>query len=100
MICFISEGIPWDATEKQIRGDFGECGEIEDLAMPNKTVFITYKTKAGADKALEYDGDQYGKGTLQASKGCALWRGTSIHHNSSSGWMALCYVVISSLVAS
>ena len=34
--------------------------------MPSKAVFITYKTKAGADKALEYDGDQYGKGTLQA----------------------------------
>ncbi len=34
--------------------------------MPTKMVFITYKTKAGADKALAYDGDQYGKNTLQA----------------------------------
>ena len=63
---FQSPGIPWDATEKQIRNDFGECGEIEELAMPSKAVFITFKSKAGADKALEYDGDQYGKGTLQA----------------------------------
>ncbi len=33
---FSKPGIPWDATEKQIRNDFGEgeCGEIEAETQP------------------------------------------------------------------
>lgn len=109
-------GIPWDATEKQIRNDFGEgeCGEIEapetqpeqrgrcahmwrqkiskrhwirkkELVMPTKMVFITYKTKAGADKALAYDGDQYGKNTLQALPRLIFpgWIGYHLTHQTS-----------------
>lgn len=62
----VAAGLKWDVTEKQLRTDFGECGEIEELTMPAKMAFITFKTKKGADKALEYDGDDYGGNTLQA----------------------------------
>ena len=65
--------------------------------MPSKAVFITFKSKAGADKALEYDGDQYGKGTLQASKserfriqnGSERFRYVQIHYGSTTSMTSM-----------
>lgn len=62
----------WKMCTHKIRPKFVQRSQKDigiakkELVMPTKMVFITYKTKAGADKALAYDGDQYGKNTLQA----------------------------------
>merc|ERR1711879_571550 len=51
--------------------DFSECGEIQNLVMPETTdgrpggfAFITYKSKEGVLAALEYNGEEYGGRTL------------------------------------
>merc|ERR1719222_1085578 len=67
-------GIPWSVTEEGFKKDFLECGEIERLNMlkneegkPKGIAFITFKTKAGVEAALKYDGDDYGGRTLKVN---------------------------------
>jgi len=68
-------GLPFQATEAILRKDFGECGEIESFAMPMNEegrprgiAFIGYKTQEGLDKALAFEGTEYGGRTLNVSK--------------------------------
>merc|ERR1712037_143552 len=68
-------GIPWSTDEATVRADFEECGPIEDFALPKDDqgrikgiAFITYKTKAGLEAALKFDGDDYGGRTLKVNK--------------------------------
>lgn len=68
-------GIPFSADEAMLRKDFGECGEIEKLTLPMNDegrpkgiVFIKYKTKAGVEAALKFDGDTYGGRTLKVNR--------------------------------
>merc|ERR1712187_869821 len=67
-------GIPWSVTEENFKKDFTECGEIEKLnfllneeGKPKGIAFITFKSKAGVDAALKYDGDDYGGRTLKVN---------------------------------
>merc|ERR1712228_399758 len=67
-------GIPWSVTEEIFKKDFLECGEIEKLnflkneeGKPKGIAFITFKTKAGVDAALKFDGDEYGGRTLKVN---------------------------------
>merc|ERR1711920_763055 len=67
-------GIPWSTDEATVRADFEECGPIEDFALPEDDqgrikgiAFITYKTKAGVEKALKFDGDDYGGRRLKVN---------------------------------
>jgi len=67
-------GIPWSVTEETFKKDFLECGEIEKLnfllndeGKPKGIAFITFKTKAGVDAALKFDGDDYGGRTLKVN---------------------------------
>lgn len=68
-------GLPFKATESILRKDFGECGEIESFTMPlneegrpRGIAFIGYKTQEGVDKALAFEGTEYGGRTLHVSK--------------------------------
>jgi len=68
-------GLPYSATEEQIKKDFGECGEITDFHMPKNEegqprgiAFITFATQEGLDAALKYDGDDYGGRMLKVNK--------------------------------
>merc|ERR1711937_808120 len=67
-------GIPFSATEDVLRKDFSECGEIEkmnvpmnDEGKPRGIAFITFKSKAGVEAALKFDGDEYGGRTLKVN---------------------------------
>merc|ERR1712032_150326 len=67
-------GIPWSCSEETLKKDFSECGEIVKLNMPMNEegkpkgiAFITYKTKAGVEGALKFDGDDYGGRTLKVN---------------------------------
>jgi len=67
-------GLPFSCTEDVVRKDFSECGEIEKLNMPMNDegrprgiAFIKYKTKAGVEAALKFDGDDYGGRTLKVN---------------------------------
>lgn len=59
-------GLPFTVTEEAFRKDFAKCGEIEKLSFPKHEdgtpkgiSFITYKTQAGVDAALKFDGTEY-----------------------------------------
>eukprot|EP00928_Gymnodinium_smaydae_P017837 TRINITY_DN1680_c0_g1_i4.p2 TRINITY_DN1680_c0_g1~~TRINITY_DN1680_c0_g1_i4.p2 ORF type:complete len:321 (-),score=138.70 TRINITY_DN1680_c0_g1_i4:209-1171(-) len=67
-------GLPFACTEDQLRKDFSECGEIEELRMLKQDdgsckgiAFITFKTQEGVDAALKYDGDDYGGRRLKVN---------------------------------
>jgi len=65
-------GVPFRCDEATLRHDFEtECGEIERMSMPlgddgrpRGSAFITFKTRAGVDNALRYDGEEYGSRRL------------------------------------
>merc|ERR1712072_1583861 len=68
-------GLPFSVEESAFRKDFEECGEIESLRMPlneegkpRGIAFITYKTQEGVDKALAFDGTDYGGRSLKVNK--------------------------------
>merc|ERR1712085_208904 len=68
-------GLPFQATEAVLRKDFGECGEIEAFKMPMNQegkpkgiAWVTYKTQEACDKAMVFDGTDYGGRTLQVNK--------------------------------
>lgn len=67
-------GIPFSVEEETLREDFGVCGEIDQLVCLKDDrdrfkgiAFITFKTKAGVEAALKYDGDDYGGRTLKVA---------------------------------
>merc|ERR1712187_349510 len=56
--------IPWSKEEEDaIRKHFGKCGEIAEMDLPNKLAFITFKSAAAVEKALELDGKKFGGGS-------------------------------------
>eukprot|EP00928_Gymnodinium_smaydae_P050341 TRINITY_DN338_c1_g1_i1.p1 TRINITY_DN338_c1_g1~~TRINITY_DN338_c1_g1_i1.p1 ORF type:complete len:403 (-),score=129.29 TRINITY_DN338_c1_g1_i1:319-1527(-) len=71
-------GIPFGTDEATLRADFEECGEIDELTCLKNDdgrdkgiAFITFKTKAGVEEALKYDGEDYGGRTLKVSMATA-----------------------------
>merc|ERR1711937_407509 len=68
-------GLPFETEETTLRKDFAECGEIESFRMPlneegkaRGIAFITYKNKEAVDKALAFDGTDYGGRFLKVNK--------------------------------
>merc|ERR1711879_288512 len=58
--------IPWSAEEKQsLRKHFEGCGEIAQMDLPNKLAFVTFKSSAALEKALQFDGKPFNGGTLK-----------------------------------
>eukprot|EP00930_Biecheleria_cincta_P018571 TRINITY_DN14416_c0_g1_i1.p1 TRINITY_DN14416_c0_g1~~TRINITY_DN14416_c0_g1_i1.p1 ORF type:complete len:478 (+),score=125.70 TRINITY_DN14416_c0_g1_i1:58-1491(+) len=63
------------ATEAQLREDFGECGELESVRMVKDkdtgyfkgAAFVVFKTQSGAKRALEWNGHDYYGRTLTVS---------------------------------
>lgn len=62
-------GLPWAATEKEIRDFFKACGKISVCELPlgddgraSGTAFVTFPSKSEYNKAIELDG-QYWPGT-------------------------------------
>eukprot|EP00927_Polykrikos_kofoidii_P021126 TRINITY_DN20105_c2_g2_i1.p1 TRINITY_DN20105_c2_g2~~TRINITY_DN20105_c2_g2_i1.p1 ORF type:complete len:550 (-),score=144.79 TRINITY_DN20105_c2_g2_i1:89-1738(-) len=68
--------LPWEATEKIIRRDFRECGEVLDVRMLKDRqtdefrgiAFITFADEAGRKAALKFDGDDYGGRKLRVNE--------------------------------
>merc|ERR1719311_483021 len=68
-------GLPFETEEATLKKDFAECGEIESFRMPlneegkaRGIAFITYKNKEAVDKALAFDGTDYGGRFLKVNK--------------------------------
>jgi len=68
-------GLPWAIAEETVRRDFEECGPIERFDMPlnsegrpSGNAYVYYKTEAGVEKALEYDGTEYSGRTLKVKR--------------------------------
>jgi len=68
-------GLPGEADEATVRQHFGECGEIASFLMPLSArncskgiAYITYKTPEGVDKALVFDGTEYGGRKILVTK--------------------------------
>lgn len=64
-------GLPFSTTEEALKKDFLECGEIERFSMPlndegnaRGIAFIAYKDKESVDKALKFNGTDYGGRSL------------------------------------
>jgi len=60
-------GLPYTVDEETLRKDFEECGEIERLRLPLNEegtpkgfAFIEYKSKEAVEKAVKFDGTDYG----------------------------------------
>lgn len=71
--------VPWEADEKTLRKDFGECGEISKLKMLKDgkgsfkgSLWITYAGEAGVAAALEYGGTDYCGRTLIVRRADAM----------------------------
>ena len=63
------KGLPWVATEKEVRDFFKACGKISSVELPmgedgrsSGTAFVIFAERSELDKALELDG-QYWPGT-------------------------------------
>jgi len=62
--------------EALLRRDFSECGELADVYVPTDKAtgggkgfaFITFRTSAGMEAALEYDGTDYGGKTIKVKR--------------------------------
>ncbi|CAE8644107.1 unnamed protein product, partial [Polarella glacialis] len=69
-------GIAWTVDEKQLKKYFAKCGEVADLhlLMDKETrsskgiAFVTMANKAGYDKAIAFDGEEYAGRKLKVSK--------------------------------
>jgi len=65
-------GLPWTATEEQVKKDFEDCGEVvefrfpldRDTQQPKGIAFIVYATAEGVKKALEFNETEYGGRTI------------------------------------
>ena len=58
-------GISWGSSEEQLRNDFGKCGQIDEVTLPDKIACITFKTSAATEKALQFNGNDYKGNTLK-----------------------------------
>lgn len=65
-------GLPFETTEAILRRDFSECGEIVALRMVKNdegqckgVAFVEYKDNASCEKALKFDGTDYGSRVLK-----------------------------------
>merc|ERR1711937_433703 len=68
-------GLPFSTTEDVLRKDFAECGEIVAFRMPlndegnaRGIAFIEYADNESVEKALKFNGDDYGGRTLSVRK--------------------------------
>ncbi|CAE8611242.1 unnamed protein product [Polarella glacialis] len=69
-------GIAWTVDEKQLKKDFAKCGEVADLhlLMDKETksskgiAFFTMANKAGYDKAIAFNGEEYAGRKLKVSR--------------------------------
>merc|ERR1712232_1426524 len=68
-------GIPHSSSEEAVQKDFAECGEIERFSMPKNEeggikgiAFICYKNAEAVEKALAFNGTDYGGRTLSVRK--------------------------------
>lgn len=68
-------GLPFTATEDQLKKHFGECGEVETFRLPlneegnpRGICFVKYTAEAGVDAALKFDNTEYGGRTINVSK--------------------------------
>merc|ERR1712135_128747 len=80
-------GLPFSIEEDVLRKDFEECGPVTEIKLLKDAetgrsrgiAFITFATKEGVKKALEFDGDDYGgrniKVNLATSKGDGKGKG-------------------------
>ncbi|CAK0874143.1 unnamed protein product [Prorocentrum cordatum] len=71
--------VPWEADEKTLRKDFGECGEISKLKMIKDgkrsfkgSLWITYASEEGVGAALAYSGTDYCGRTLVVRRADAM----------------------------
>merc|ERR1712194_782682 len=69
------KNMPFEIDEETLRRDFIECGEIDRLHMPMKAkekcmgfAWVTFKTKEAVEKALIFNGDDYGGRKLVVEK--------------------------------
>eukprot|EP00440_Ansanella_granifera_P026849 gb/GFBE01029155.1/.p1 GENE.gb/GFBE01029155.1/~~gb/GFBE01029155.1/.p1 ORF type:complete len:163 (+),score=37.78 gb/GFBE01029155.1/:1-489(+) len=67
--------LPDNTTERHMKRDFRDCGEIESIRLLKDrsgqfkgAAFIVFKTVAGAEKAFDWNGKQYGKRTIKVTK--------------------------------
>jgi len=74
-------GLPFSVEEETVRKDFSDCGEIvnmnmpmNDQGLPRGIAFVKYKTKAGMEAALKFDGTDYGGRYLEVK---GAWNGKS-----------------------
>jgi len=68
-------GLPWSATEENLRKDFAECGQIESIRIPMNAEgrpsglgFIKFAAPEGVAAALKFDETPYGGRTLNVCK--------------------------------
>merc|ERR1712232_1004981 len=68
-------GLPFETEEAVLKKDFEECGEVESLRMPlndegkcRGIAFIVFKSKEGVEKALDFDGKEYGGRWLKVQR--------------------------------
>jgi RNA recognition motif-containing protein len=68
-------GLPWETTEEVLKKDFAECGEVVAFRMPlndegkaRGIAFCEYTNQESVDKALKFDGTDYGGRTLSVRK--------------------------------
>ncbi|CAD7935141.1 unnamed protein product, partial [Amoebophrya sp. A25] len=67
-------GLPYSADEETVKKDFEECGEIayfkalkDDEGKMKGICFVTYKSQEAVDKALAYNGTDYGGRTIKVN---------------------------------
>merc|ERR1712159_584483 len=75
-------GLPFSVEEAALRKDFAECGEVTDLQLPlndegklRGIAFITYATKEGLEKALEFNDTDHGGRTIGVSEAADKGKG-------------------------
>merc|ERR1712083_19656 len=61
-------GLPWAATEEQLRKHFAKHGEIEEISLPAKNAYITFKRPDGVSGALRSNGSKFGEHVLKVNQ--------------------------------
>ncbi|CAK0882865.1 unnamed protein product [Prorocentrum cordatum] len=61
-------GLPWSATEEQLRKFFAKYGEIAEVSLPAKTAYVKFKKQEAARAAIESDGTAFGDNTLKVNQ--------------------------------
>lgn len=72
-------GVPFSCTKETLKTDFAVCGAIQQVTLPMRSgendrsrgiAFITFSSKEGAEKALEFNDTVYGEGKLTVRMAC------------------------------